>query len=179
MALSKRERTLLIATVSVVVVGLNLFVVPPLVRSWESVSGSLRSQQRQLASYRSTVAQLPGWQADYGQLKEQLGQQIEQFNETSDVLKKIDEVGAAAGVMISGRRPLPVIERDVYRELPVQCRLEATTESLVKFLYALRTGAGFVNIEQLQISPRPDNPGILRCDILIHALAGKSGGRAS
>jgi Tfp pilus assembly protein PilO len=178
MALSKRERTLLVTTIAVLVIGVNLLLVAPLVRAWRTVTTAHVTEQRQLAGYRATVAQEPRWRAEYEQLRGQIGQQVTHFQQTSDVLKKIEEVGAAAGVVITARRPLPVVERDVYRELPVQCRLDATTDSLVKFLFALRTGSGFINIEQLQISPRPDNAAILRCDILIHALAGKSEGGA-
>jgi hypothetical protein len=32
-----------------------------------------------------------------------------------------------------------------------------------------------MSIEQLQVSPRPENPGILRCDIQVRALATKQG----
>ena len=90
------------------------------------------------------------------------------------MLKKVEEVGAQAGVVISQRRELPKTDRGVYRELPVQCRVEATTESLVKFLYALRTGSGFVSVEQMQVVTQGNNSSVLRCDFVIHALAGKS-----
>ena len=120
------------------------------------------------------LARRPGWRADYENLQRQFGQKMEQFAQMSDVLKKIEQVAAAAGARIEQQRPLTAVERDVYRELPVQSRIEATTDSLVKFLFALRTGSGFINVEQLQIAPKPDNPTILRCDILIQALAAKS-----
>jgi len=66
-------------------------------------------------------------------------------------------------------------DKGVYRVLPVQCTVEATTESLVKFLFALQTGAGFMSVEQLTLSPRPENPGILRCEIQVRALSVKQG----
>jgi hypothetical protein len=40
----------------------------------------------------------------------------------------------------------------------------------VKFLFALQTGAGFMSVEQLTLSPRPENPGILRCEIQVRAF---------
>ncbi len=174
MTLSKRERTLLVATVAALVLGGSYLLFVPLIHSWQTTGRDLIKQRQTLASYRATLARRAEWQADYDKLGRQFGQQMEQFSQTSDVLKKIEEVSHASGTVLIQQRPLQPLERDVYRELPVQCRIEATTESLVKFLYALRTGSGFVNVEQLQVAPRPDNPAILRCDILIHALAARA-----
>jgi Tfp pilus assembly protein PilO len=108
-----------------------------------------------------------------------LGEHTESFQETSDVLKKIEEVATSSGVQITSRRTLMEEDKGVYRVLPVQCAVEATTDSLVKFLFALQTGAGFMSVEQLQVSPRPENTGILRCDIQVRALAAKAGGAHS
>ena len=179
MALNKREQRLLLATITALVLGGSYVVFKPLADSWQTVGRDLVNQRRELKGYQDTVRQLPGWQAQYEQLRRQCGQQMETFAQTSDVLKKIEEVAASSGILITSRKPLPALEHEVYRELPVQCRIEATADSLVKFLYALRTGSGFINVEQLQVSPRPDNANILRCDILIHALAARSERAAS
>ncbi len=174
MALSKRERGLLIVTIAALVIGAQYLVAVPLSRSWKRVGDDLKAGQADLEYYRGHIARMPEWQAEMEQLRSQVGEKITEFVEMSDVLKKIQEVGDAAGVIITERKELPENDRGVYRELPVRCRLDATTESLVKFLYALRTGSGFVNVDQLQVQPQPNNVGVLRCEILIHALAVKT-----
>jgi len=174
MALSKREQALAILTVVVLVSVGSWLLFLPLWRAWQRFGTERHVAQRELEAYRATIAQEPEWQAEYDRLRAQLGQKMEQFEQTSEVLKKIEEVGAAAGVVISQRRELTKTDRGVYRELPVQCRVEATTEALVKFLYALRTGSGFVSVEQLQVVTQSGNSSVLRCDFVIHALAGKS-----
>jgi len=73
---------------------------------------------------------------------QEFGQGEQRFAQPSDVLKKLEEVGAAAGILISSRQPLLAVDKDNYRELPVKCRFEATTESLVKFLYGLQRVPG-------------------------------------
>jgi Tfp pilus assembly protein PilO len=179
MALKKREKLLLAVTVTVVVVGANYLLATPLSRKWTGLERQLKNHQETLAMIKATLQREPGWQEEYDQLRQRVGQTTQQFQATSDVLKKIEEVGAATGIIISNRRPLPAVEKDVYRELPVQCTFEATIESLVKFLHGIQTGAGFMSVETLQISGKPDNPSILRCDIQIRALAGKSERKAS
>jgi Tfp pilus assembly protein PilO len=179
MALNKREQILLAATIGIVVVVVTWALFLPLIRTWQRLGADIHQQQRERDGFQAAVARMPQWQADYDQLREQLGQKVEHYEQMSDVLKKIEEVGQAAGVVIQQRRPLAENDRGVYRELPVQCRIEATTDSLVRFLYSLRTGSGFVSVEQLQIVTQGNNSSILRCDILIHALAGKSERRSS
>ncbi|NQU12472.1 type 4a pilus biogenesis protein PilO [bacterium] len=175
MNLNQRERLLLVSTV-VVLLGLgNWLLLSPLVRSWRELGQQVQAQRELLARHQGKIDRMPTWQAEYDTLRSELGQQIEQFDQTSQVLQKVEEVAEAAGVVIVSRRPKTPLERGVYRELPVDCRVEANTESLVRFLYALRTSSGFINVEQLQIAPQPSRPNVLRCDLVIHALSGKSG----
>lgn len=173
MALNKREQTLLAITIVVVVVAVTWLVTVPLWRYWQRLGAERLVAAREVEGYRQVIARAPEWQQQYEALREQLGQQTETFEQPSDVLQKIEQVGMTTGVIISQRRELPKTDRGAYHELPVQCRIEATTEALVRFLFALRTGTGFVSVEQLQVVTQGNSPS-LRCDLVIHALAGKS-----
>jgi Tfp pilus assembly protein PilO len=179
MKITKRERVLLGLTVTVITLGVNYVLVIPLLRSWRATGEKFATQQRELATIRATIQHEEQWRKEYDRLKQSLGAHTESFQETSDVLKKIEEVATGSGVQITSRRTLLEEDKGVYRVLPVQCAVEATTDSLVKFLFALQTGAGFMSVEQLQVSPRPENTGILRCDIQVRALAAKAGGAHS
>ena len=97
----------------------------------------------------------------------------------SDVEKKIVEVATSSGIQLTSRRSMTVEDKGVYRVFPVQCGVEATTDSLVHFLFSLQTAAGFMSVEQLQVAPKPENPNILRCDILVRALTSKMGSPGS
>jgi Tfp pilus assembly protein PilO len=174
-ALNKRERMLLWTTITLLVGGVSYLLVSPLTKAWVSLRRDIVAQRSELRMIQTTSAHVPEWRQQYDALRGSLGKTSVPYAATSDVLKKIEEVGAATGIVISNRRPLPVVEKDVYRELPVACTIEATTESLVKFLHVLQTGAGSMSVEQLQIAPRPDSSCILRCDIQIRALSGKLG----
>jgi Tfp pilus assembly protein PilO len=178
MALSKREQKLLTATVVILAVGASYAILAPLLKGWGRAGRSLTAQRRELGVMKSIVQRQPAWEEEYAQLRASLNQAPQRFNAASDVLKKIEEVGAGSGVIISARRSRKEEDRGVYMELPVDCTVEATTESLVRFLYALQTAAGFMRVEQLQVSPKPDNPALLRCDIQVRALSVKAEGPA-
>jgi Tfp pilus assembly protein PilO len=173
MKITQRERRLFAITITVVVIVISYLLIVPLLRGWRDVRAKLVTQQRELTVVQATIQREGQWRKEYDELKQKLGQHTESVQQISDVLKTIEEVATKSGVQVTSRRPLLEEDKGVYRVLPVQCSVEATTESLVRFLFALQTGAGFVSVEQLQVSPRPENPAILRCDIQVRALAAK------
>jgi Tfp pilus assembly protein PilO len=176
MKINKREQLLLGVTIGLVVLGLTYVLAAPLFRRWNALGALWRDKQTMHQAMVDYIAQRPQWEREYAKLRTTLGESDVRYAQTSDVLKKIEEVGAAAGIQINARRPLPMVDKGVYRELPVQCSFEGATDALVKFLHTLQFGSGFVSVEQLQIYPRTDSPGLLRCDIQIRALAGKGDG---
>ncbi|HUJ10430.1 MAG TPA: type II secretion system protein GspM [Verrucomicrobiae bacterium] len=179
MKITNRERSLLVITIAAILLGLNYLLLFPLVHHWTETGNKLIRERREIAGMKSVIAQKKQWQQEYDELKRSLGQRSERFEHVSDVMSKINQVAGNSGVIISVRRPLPEEDKGLYRVLPVQCTIEANTESLVRFLFALQTGAGFVSVEQLRVSPRPENPTILRCDVQVRALSGKMEGSRS
>lgn len=175
MKITKRERGILVITITAVVLVINYFLVVPLVGNWKETGVQLKTKQRVLDGMLTTIQQKNGWSKEYDELKKGLGQQTEPFKYASDVAKKIQQIATSSGVQVNATRQLTEEDKGVYRVMPVQCTVEATTESLVKFLFALQTSAGFMSVEQLTLSPRPENPGILRCDIQVRALSAKPG----
>ena len=175
MALNKRERVLLGTIITLTVVGGNYVLLAKLTNSWQTIRGQLTASRKELEVIQATLQREPEWKKEFDELRRNLGQQSAQFQQTSDVLKKLEEVSNASGVLIKDRRTMQAVEKDVYRELPVQCNFEATIETLVKFLHGLQTSSGFMSVEEFQVAAQPDNPSILRCSIRLQALTGKSG----
>ena len=173
MALNKRELRLLIVTTTVVVVGSNIFLFSPLLEYWQKLGRNLNDRRRELTTVAATIAHAPEWRRNYTALEHNL-KQSERFETPTDVIKKVDEVGATAGILTQSKKSLKEEDHDVYREWPVQYYFETTVESLVKFLYGLQTSSGFMTVEQLNVTTKSDTAsGILRGDIQIRALATK------
>lgn len=171
MAINQRERILLIVTISLVVVGVNYLLVSRLVDPWRDTARQLTAQRRERDAMRDVIRQKSDWQRRYQELGADL-QQSTEFEKDSDVLKKIDELKASSGILMQSISSGRMEQHEVAREWPVTCRFEATIESLVKFLYGLQTSSGFMTVEQINVTAKPDNPNILRCDnVQIRALA--------
>ena len=179
MAVTKRERNLLVITITAIVLGVNYFVLVPLSRRWRSAGEQLKTQRQQLSLMEATISHEAQWQKEYDELKQRVGQRARSFVQSSDVAKTILDVAKSTGVQISSSRPMSEEDKGVYRVLPEQLSMEATTDSLVRFLFELQTAAGFVSVEQLQVTPRTENQGILKCDVQVRALAAKQVGAKS
>jgi len=179
MTVNPRERTLVLVIV-LVLAGIVTYVFGDwLYQSLQSARRKTVMQQRELEGMRTTIERQPEWQQQYDQLRQSLGKSGEEFDQTSDVLKKIEEMSALTGIEISARKPLPPNDRDLYREFPVECSFEGNLESLVRFLLALRGSANLMSVQQLRIAPRTDKPTIMRCEIQIRSLATKTEKRPS
>ncbi len=174
MTLNQREQILISVIAGIVVIGGTWGVGAVLAQRWRETRSQLSARRREVSSMQTAIGQKSQWQGEVERLRQGLGQQQQALNQMSDLLKRIDEVGVASGLVISSRRPQPVAERGAYRELPLQCAFEATTESLVRFLYALQTGASVISVDQLQVAPRPDNSGLLRGEIQLRALTSRA-----
>jgi Tfp pilus assembly protein PilO len=170
MAINKRERNLLIATITLVVLGVNYFLVAFLVSKWRPLTNELANKRRELEGEQATVAHQKEWQGNYDDLKRNL-KQSQAFETSNDVLKKIQEVGKISGILMQNSRSLREESKEVYRELPVQCTFEADIASLCKFLYGVQAAAGFMTVENLSVTAKADNSSILRCDIQVRALS--------
>jgi Tfp pilus assembly protein PilO len=174
MTVNPRERTLVVVVLLVIVSICTYALGDWLYRSLQSARHKTTMQHREIEGMRATIARQPEWQQQYDQLRQSLGKSGEEFDQTSDVLKKIEEMSVLTGIDISARKPLPPNDRDLYREFPVECSFETSHESLVRFLVALRGSANLMSVQQLRVAPRLDKPAILRCEIQIRALAAKT-----
>src|SRR5271154_6453526 len=106
MKMTERERGLLVVTITAIVLVINYLLVIPLIHSWQEAGIKLKSQQRVLAGMQATIQHKEEWHKEYEELKRGLGQQSVQFQYTSDVVKKIQEVAANSGVQINATRQM-------------------------------------------------------------------------
>ncbi len=175
MRLNKREQNLLWMVLLLAFGFGNWLLILPLVRSWRDVQSKIGMQQMLRDGMQGVLDRdAPQWRTEYAKLQENLGERASVFVTTADVLKKVEDVGQECGLSVPVKKTLPVIERDVFRELPVQCTIEGSLEGLVKFLHTLQTASGLITVDQIQIfPPRPQEPALLKCDLVVIALASK------
>ena len=174
MAVSKRERQLLVVIIIIAVVIVNLFLFSKLRGPWQQKNTEFITKQRELTTKQGIIAHMPEWRQSYEALGRNL-KQSERFETSTDVIKKVDEVATAAGILTQSKRTVKEEEHDVYHEWLVRYSFEATTEPLVKFLHGLQTASGFMTVDQLDVTTKAGSSGILRGEIQIRALAAKEG----
>ena len=118
MALNKREQMLLMMVVATVIVVGNWILVVPLIQTARNRETAIAQERAKLERVRRTVeVDGPRWRAEYEQLQDSLGERASVFSTTSDVLKKVEDVGTECGLAVPVKKSLAPVERDVYREL--------------------------------------------------------------
>jgi Tfp pilus assembly protein PilO len=179
MALNKRELVLLTATITLTVLGVNYLLLMPLSRRWTLLGNQLKLKRTELQMVEAYVRLTPQRQKDYDELRGKEVQQSGQFRQPSDASNKIEDLGGKAGILIKDRRDLSPTDKVTYLELPVQRNFDATTETLVKFLFAVQNNPEFMTIEELNVTPQGDNAQLLRCVIRLRTLISKAGSTRS
>ena len=117
MAINKRERNLLIATITLVGVGVNYFLATYLIGKWQPLRGQLTAKLHELEGMQTTVAHKAEWQASFNDLKRNLKGGLA-FETSNDVLKKIQEVGKTSGILPQSSRSLRCCARFCCRSSP-------------------------------------------------------------
>ena len=166
---SQREKVLIIATAGLLFVVVTFIVWRPMIRSWISTSTQQSLKTSELDRVHSTLARQQALERENQEL-------IKSMNNPSgpspvpDVLQKVELLARNNGVTIKSRTPQPPHDKGGFTEVAVECSMEASIDTLVKFLYDIKTAQDLLDIAELKISPTPASPGTLRADARIVSL---------
>ncbi len=167
---SQREKILIIATSVVLFVVVSFFLWKPLFLSWRNTSLLYDSKKLELANVRKTLAQEPEYRQKYKELSDRL-KNPGGPTPVPDVLPKLEQFGRDAGVNFRSRTPQPPRDRGGFTEVAVECSMDASIDSLVQFLYQVKTAQELIDVTELKITPTPANASILRADARLVSLS--------
>ena len=171
MKMNQREQILVGTIAGLVVLFGAWFAATSAWDYWRSLNGTLVTRRRELAGMQAAIMQSPEWRQKTEKLR--AGMQSQQKNEPmtdGDLMKLVEELTKQTGVKINTQHSLKTVEHNLYRELALRCSFDATTPNLVHFLYAIQIKSGLITVEELQLTPRPDKPSVLRGDIQLRVL---------
>ncbi len=175
MKITKRERGILIITVTAIVLGINYFLVVPLLGSWKETGEQLKTKQRILDGMRATIQQKDGWSKEYDCAQ-----------------KRAWTTDRALQVRLRCREEDPADRNEFGRsgqcDPPTDGRRQRRLSSdagavhrrgdhrvACEISFCAANGRRFMSVEQLTLAPRPENPSILRCEVQVRALSAKTG----
>jgi len=170
---TQREKALIIAVSIVAFVVVTFFIWKPLLAMWRQTSTEYASKQRQLELVKETLAKQPEIEKEFKELNSKMSNP-NGVAPVSDVLQKVEQLARDSGITLRSRTPQPPRDKGGFTEVAVECSMDASIDSLVHFLYNVRTAQDLLDVTELKVTPKPANPSLLSADArLVSLRAGK------
>jgi len=164
--LSKRERLLFLATISVVALaGLTNFVISPIAKKWRRLNTQLSTLETKLNRYSIILAQQKVIENRYKVYADNL--KIKGSNEEAQaaVLQEIESIARTAGISLTNIVPSNLEDKGFYRKFQVRLELESNILSLSRFLYEIKKSQQLLGVTKLSISAKSGSTDLLRCSL--------------
>lgn len=119
-----------------------------------ALKATYEKKSTDLARARATVADLPRFEAEYGQLHEQWLLAAELLPTDRDLpalLRKISLSGQQTGVMFVSFRPQPMRSENYYNQLPVQISVQGGYHQVASFLAELANLRRIVTVSDVHL----------------------------
>lgn len=166
MKLTNRESFLLIIAVATLLFGLTSLFIRPKIEEWKNIEKRIEDLKWQLDQDRKLIAEKDRWQEEFKKLRDAMP--VFPSNKKMDVhwLQIIDKVAEKHNVRITKRQAYPEeAAMDIY-ELPIECSIESSLESLVKFIFDMENENIMLSFREVSIKPQSD--GSLRTRFLLY-----------
>ena len=165
---SQREKLLTITAGVVLFIVLSFFIWKPLIATWRTTAQQYESKKLELENVHATLAKQPELEKKYIDLIK--SNKTSPPSEVPDVLQRVEQIARDAGVTVRSRNPQQPRDKGGFTEVAVEYSMEASIETLVSFLYSVRTAQDMLDVTELKVTPTPANASILRADVRLVSL---------
>ncbi|MBN3040304.1 MAG: type 4a pilus biogenesis protein PilO [Candidatus Omnitrophica bacterium] len=169
--LNKREKSLFIIAVTVILAGFIYFRIINVYRnSWVRQSLQIKENQQIVQKEKNLIAQTQELNIKFETLVKKIQAQLPQNREEGQFLNEIQKVAEDTYVHIAAINPLPVKEIGSFRELSVEIELEANLGNLVRFLYYMRKSSVVLVAQRLRLEPKSERSALLKVNLVISTI---------
>lgn len=160
--LSKREKAIVLLTVSVVVLAvIYLSAVEPLLARFNKLNSEIGLKKRKLEKIYQLLGHREKIEAEYEKLVRATIKESSDEEIIASILNQMEALARSSGVQINNIRPERVKEEAGYKRLSIEVSTESNVDALFKFIYNLETSPALLKIERLQISPSRKQDGLV------------------
>jgi hypothetical protein len=166
--LSKREKIILYATVSVIVlsVGFN-FIIAPVLTQNDNLNKEISITKARLQKYMRLLGHKDAIQNKYGRYAQGLQPADAQAGTLAGALAELDNLAKGSGITIVDIRPQGPTGAN--RGITVELRAEGDMDGFLKFIYTIENSLSLFDIRRLQLTYKP-NTQVLEGTFLIVQL---------
>lgn len=156
--LSKRERVILYATISVVIfsIAFNLFIAPVL-RKNESLNKEIKITRTKLRKYLRLINQKQAILEKYNKFSSNLKLSEQQQDTVVSTLSELEKLANNTNIKIIEIRPQTPKISGSYKEIAIDLRAEGDMEGYLKFIYDIEHSLLSMTIKKLQLNSKPNS----------------------
>lgn len=156
--LSTREKLTFILTAGVIVFAVVFkFFLGPLLDRNELLNKEISITKAKLQKYMTLLAQKDYLKARFGKYAAEAAPQGQQGAPTISALSELQSLAKSSGVLLADVRPQASKQQNLYKETPIDIRVEGDIAALTKFIYAMENPLSLFKIRKLQIAARPNS----------------------
>ncbi len=156
--MSSRERTLLLAVVSVVVLLATLLVFTLFSRKRVELQAAIVARDAELAAMQSLADQRELWAARDAWLQQQMPKLTNPSGAGVNLLEQIKELARAQGALFQNPAINPIAKNKLYQIASINFETKSDWAQLVKFLATLQDPGSFLVVEEARIQIDPADP---------------------
>lgn len=162
MKISRRETYLAGITGAVVLLGATYWFGEPLVKEWgETLKTRARLAEEKKWSER-VIERREEWSVQLKELRAQLPRYPADQPVIAELLKTIKTTADGSQLVLSRLEPDKEKVVGDLSEVAIDCTWDGGLDELVRFLYAMQTQGGILDIRQITITPAQGVPGRLK-----------------
>lgn len=170
--LSKRERYLATATVSIVLIAVVYgLIIRPAAARWKNLSNQIRSRVNTLEKDSAILAGRKIIESEYARLSKYARPAKSEEQAIADTLSFIENVSRNDSCRIVNIKPVGTKDSGYYKEIVIDVNAEADIGQFSKFLYDMENPRdNLINIKDFALSAKSGQPGVLKGTFLISKI---------
>ena len=166
--MSKKVKCLLcIAIVCVGFIVLNMILLRPLMGKSANLDRRIQLKRRMVENSLRLLSQKEDIQKESGKFAKFAKQRFSEEEETASFLDDIEDIAKKSQVLLVALRPYSAVKLDFYIEYKIELEAESEMNQLITFVYNLQNSENILRVRKFNISPKADNPNILRTNLTI------------
>lgn len=160
--LSKREKTILFVTITVLVFSLFFnFAAVPVLRKKEILDEKIKVARMALEKYRFLLEHKEQIKKGEGEFFSRLGSTQEKEDTFVNALSSLEAFAGSSNIRIIDIRPQAAYDKQkAYQDVIIEVRAEGDLADFFKFIYAVENSLQLLKIKKIQLSAKANSPAL-------------------
>jgi Tfp pilus assembly protein PilO len=166
--ISKKVKFLIyVAVVCVGLAVLNMILLRPLMGKSANLDRRIQLKRQMVENSLRLLSQKEDIQNESGKLVKFTKQSFSEEEETASFLNDIEDIAKKSQVLLVALRPYSAVKLDFYIEYKIELEAESQMNQLMAFVYNLQNSENILRVRKFNISPKADNPNMLRANLTV------------